>query len=255
MGRSGGFTLIELLVTIVIIAVLATLSVAVALSVRDGSDTAKCVGNLRQLAAANLAYASEHGGQFVPAQEPENIVRWHGVRDTLTGKFDPTAGPLAPYLGEHRRVKTCPSLLHVLHGLATFEDGTGGYGYNATYIGGTPANPFTPERMTNLPVPTRVVMFTDSAFPRAAGLQEYAYSEPFQWVDYRGRPRGALDPSTHFRHNDHANVAWCDGHVTTESWSKLGGQNRYNGDSGKWRIGWFGPQDENGWWNPQHPLP
>jgi prepilin-type processing-associated H-X9-DG protein len=97
-------------------------------------------------------------------------------------------------------------------------------------------------------------MFTDSAFPRAAGLQEYAYSEPFQWVDYRGRPRGALDPSTHFRHNDHANVAWCDGHVTTESWSKLGGQNRYNGDSGKWRIGWFGPQDENGWWNPQRPC-
>ena len=105
--------------------------------------------------------------------------------------------------------------------------------------------------MANIPSPTRVVMFTDCAFPRPAGLQEYAYSEPFQWVNYRGRPRGALDPSMHFRHTDHANVAWCDGHISTERWSKLGIENRYNGDCVKWKIGWFGPQNANGWWNPQ----
>ena len=251
----GAFTLIELLVVLVIVAVLATLSVEVASNVRDGSDAARCVANLRQLAAANLTYASEHAGQFVPAQEPENLIRWHGVRDGLAGKFDPTRGPLAAYLGEGRRVKTCPSLVRVLRGLASFEDGTGGYGYNAAYIGGTPADPFVAERIANIPAPARVVMFADCAFPRATGLQEYAFTEPYQWVDYRGRPRGALDPSTHFRHREHANVAWCDGHVTAERWSKLGGENRYNGSGKKWLIGWFGPQKDNGYWSPQATAP
>jgi prepilin-type processing-associated H-X9-DG protein/prepilin-type N-terminal cleavage/methylation domain-containing protein len=247
------FTLVELLVTLLVIAVLFTIAIAGARTVRDGSDAAKCVANLRQLASANLAYAGEHGGQYVPAQEPANLIRWHGVRDSLTARFDPTRGPLAPYLGEHRRIQTCPSLLRVLHGLETFEDGSGGYGYNATYIGGIPADGFTPERLANIPAPVRVIMFTDCAFARPSGLQEYAYSEPFQWVDYRGRPKGPLDPSTHFRHSKHANVAWCDGHITAEKWSMLGGENRYNGDSGKWKIGWFGPDNDNGYWNPQRP--
>src|SRR5687767_1522517 len=114
--KDRGFTLMELLVTMLAVAVLSTLTIAAAKRVRDGSDSAKCIANLRQLAAANLAYASEHGGQFVPAQEPENRIRWHGVRDSTSGKFDPSRGPLAPYLGEHRAVKTCPALLRVLHG-------------------------------------------------------------------------------------------------------------------------------------------
>ena len=98
-------------------------------------------------------------------------------------------------------------------------------------------------------------MFADCAFPRATGLQEYAYAEPWQSVDYRGRLQGALSPSVHFRHQNTANVAWCDGHVSAESPTRLGGGNGYGGDAGKWHIGWFGPEDENGWWNPQRTGP
>jgi len=80
-------------------------------------------------------------------------------------------------------------------------------------------------------------------------LQEYAYAEPWQWVDYAGRLRGALDPSVHFRHGGFANVVWCDGHVTAEAPTKVGSKNSYGGDARKWVIGWFGVEPENGAWN------
>lgn len=249
--RSAAFTLIELLVSIAVLAVLSGLILAAVNAARNSADAAKCMGNLRQLASANLTYAAEHDGQYCPAQEPSNLVRWHGVRTGTNQTFDPTRGPLAPYLGESRKVKLCPALLRILRGNETFEDGTGGYGYNATYIGGTPADPFTPEWMVRIPQPTRVVMFADCAFPRATGLQEYAYAEPWNWVDYRGRLRGQLSPSVHFRHNDSANVAWCDGHITAEPYTKLGGLNTYGGQASKWKVGWFGDPKDNGWWKPR----
>lgn len=248
--RARAFTLIELLVTIAIIAVLAGLSLSALSAARERGDAAKCVGNLRQLSAAALTYVGDNEGQYVYAQEQGNRIRWHGVRGGVSDKFDPSKGPLAPYLGEDRRVKLCPALRRVLSGKQSFEDGTGGYGYNAAYIGGTPLDPFKPERVANVPAPSTVVMFTDCAFPRASGLQEYAYSEPWQWVDYRGRPRGALSPSVHFRHGETANVAWCDGRVTAEKPAKIGGKNGYGGDAAKWKVGWFGPEDDNGFWNP-----
>jgi prepilin-type N-terminal cleavage/methylation domain-containing protein/prepilin-type processing-associated H-X9-DG protein len=244
------FTLVELLVTIAIIAVLAALIMAAVNSVRSKADAAKCASNLRQLVSANLTYAAENNGQFVPAQEPTNLIRWHGVRTSVNSKFDPSRGPLAPYLGTDGRVKLCPALARVLSGKQSFEDGTGGYGYNATYVGGTPLDPYTPARLSALETPSRVIMFADCAFPRQDGLQEYAYAEPWQWVDYRGRMRGALDPSVHFRHSDCANVAWCDGHISAEPYSKLGSTNSYGGNSAQWKVGWFGPSANNGYWAP-----
>jgi prepilin-type processing-associated H-X9-DG protein len=109
---------------------------------------------------------------------------------------------------------------------------------------------YTAERMPNVPQPARTVMFTDTAFARADGIQEYAYCEPFEWVDSSGRMAGALSASVHFRHRGLANVAWCDGHVSAEPPSRIDGSNYYGGNAGKWKIGWFGPSANNGYWNP-----
>jgi prepilin-type N-terminal cleavage/methylation domain-containing protein/prepilin-type processing-associated H-X9-DG protein len=250
MRSRGAFTLLELVVAITIVAVLAVLGYAGAKLARDRGDAAKCVSNLRQLATATLTYVAENGGEFPAAQEPENLIRWHGQRASVYSRFDPTQGPLAPYLGFSRRIQLCPALGRVLEGEWSFEEGTGGYGYNATYIGGTPGYPFKPERLINIPAPNRVMMFSDCAFPRENGIQEYPYAEPWQWIDYRGRTRGGLSPSVHFRHNDLANVAWADGHITTEEPTRFGEHNYYGGDARKWKVGWFGPSEENGHWNP-----
>lgn len=92
-------------------------------------------------------------------------------------------------------------------------------------------------------------MFTTSAFAKSNGLQEYAYTEPYQWVDPNGNLAGPLQPSTHFRANGKALVAWCDGHVSKVSPNDSSGPNYYGGDNTDSLIGWFGPTANNGYWN------
>jgi prepilin-type processing-associated H-X9-DG protein len=210
------------------------------------------MSNLRQLALANLTYAADNSGQYVAAQDGRNLVRWHGVRASVKSEFDPTQGPLARYLGAEGRVKLCPTFKDALSGRDSFEEGTGGYGYNSVYIGGIPGDPFRGELLSNVTRQVQTVMFTDTAFARQNGIQEYAYCEPFQRVDSSGAMAGALSASVHFRHKGRANVAWCDGHVTGELPSKVDGENYYGGNAGKWQIGWFGPSFQNGYWNPRN---
>jgi prepilin-type processing-associated H-X9-DG protein len=250
--QSSAFTLIELLVVFSVVAILVVLLFDALGAARAKGEATVCASNLHQLAAANLAYTADHDGYYVAAQEPTNNIRWHGVRGGVAQAFDPTKGPLAPYLGHEGRVKICPTFQDALKGSESFETGTGGYGYNATYIGGTPADVFTPARLSNVPQATNTIMFSDTAFARAAGLQEYAFCEPRKWVGATGKLRGQLIPSMHFRHAGRANVAWCDGHVSAEEPSELGkGDAYYGGQPGKWKLGWFGPAANNGYWNPR----
>jgi prepilin-type processing-associated H-X9-DG protein/prepilin-type N-terminal cleavage/methylation domain-containing protein len=252
---SAAFTLMELLVVIAIIAIVAALVFSGFKSAKESAAASKCLGNLRFLADANGRYAGEHDGQYCYAHEPNNLVRWHGARITTGKKFDPAEGPLAPYLGRDGRLKECPSFHQFVSGEDSFENGSGGYGYNAVYIGGTPRNKWSGERVSNVRYPERTLMFADTAFARSDGVQEYPFAEPFQWVAPSGRLAGPLSPSIHFRHKGKANVVWCDGHATPEAPSKMGKmQNFYGGDEGKQNLGWIGPEDENGWWNPRRGI-
>lgn len=255
-GRAAtGFTLLELLAVMAIIAIVSVLVFSGLKSGRETAAASKCLGNLRFLAEANGRYAAEHDGQYCPAQEKSNMVRWHGSREAADAKFDPAQGPLAPYLGRDGRVKECPSFQHYLSGKDSFENGSGGYGYNAVYIGGTPRDKWSGERVSNVTRPERTLMFADTALARGDGLQEYPYAEPYQWVAPNGRLAGALSPSVHFRHRGKANVVWCDGHATPEAPGRMGNQtNYYGGDEGKHSLGWVGPEQENGWWNPRRKL-
>lgn len=248
-GCSRGFTLTELLVVMCIISVLSVLSYTALINAIRKAQAAASMSNLRQLAIANLAYAADHDGYFCPAQDEYNLVRWHGVRDSVSDPFDSSKGYLAPYLDGDGKIKVCPLFAQFVSG---FEDGSGGYGYNETYIGGTPANLYQPNRITQVPNPTQTVMFTTTAFAKSNGMQEYPFSEPPQWVAPNGSLSGSLQPSTHFRADGKALVAWCDGHVSAEPPSQLGGTDYYGGNSGQDLIGWFGPLANNGYWNPNY---
>lgn len=61
-----GFTLIELLVVIAIVAILAAIAVPALTGAMDSSKNAKCVGNLRGIGAAALAYAADNNGRLPP---------------------------------------------------------------------------------------------------------------------------------------------------------------------------------------------
>ena len=250
--RSGGFTLVELLVVLGIITVLAGFLYAGFSSALISARAASSMSNLGQLAEANMTYAADHNGYYAPAQEPYNLVRWHGARTSVGAPFDPTKGYLSPYLGLDGKVQMCPLFANYLTGASSFEDGSGGYGYNEIYIGGTPTNNYQAINMIKVHHPERTVMFTTTALAMAGGLQEYPFSEAPQWVDPNNVLSGAQQPSVHFRDNGKALVAWCDGHVTAELPTQLGGTDFYGGNSAADKIGWFGPTDNNGYWNPDY---
>lgn len=245
------FTLVETLIVVVIIVGLGTIGFQGLQAGRLRANQANSASNLRQLATANLLYASDFQ-TYCPAGEPKNQIRWHGGRIRSTGPFDPEKGFLAEYLGRSRRVGICPEFSRHLTGDASWENGSGGYGYNATYIGGMPGSSFQPNRPANVGNPSRTLMFATTAFIKSEGIQEYPFAEPRQSVNPRWETAGALQPSVHFRFNGKALIGWCDGHVTEESRSSESGNNFYGGDNESANIGFCGPGENNGWWNPRN---
>lgn len=211
MVRRRGFTLIELLVVIAIIGTLAAMVFPAYAKAREKGRQATCMSNLRQLALAIVMYTADNDGGYVPAMTPDNLMRWHGVRASLDEPFHPEGGPLWTYY-QSAQLKLCPSFSAVVDSQG-FEQGTGGYGYNEQYVGGSPLpwpDMCTPAREFQIQNPAETVMLTDTAFLDENGkLIEYSFCE----APYYQLWASPADPSTHFRHNKLANVAFCDGHV------------------------------------------
>lgn len=244
-----GWTIVELLVSVAIIATLVALSFGISRSLRDCGLQAQSTANLRSLCVANQGYLADHG-TYCPASDPRNLVRWHGARTSARGAFDPTKGYLADYLGKDRRVIHCPLFVDMI-AAGSWELGSGGYGYNATYIGGTPAKPFQPATAGAVLQPTSTIMFATTALAVGSGLQEYPFAEPYRWVDPNGNLQSPLQPSIHFRFRGKALLGWCDGRVTAETPAEFSNLNHYGGDNRKAGIGFPGPSDNNGWFNPR----
>ena len=242
--RRAAFSLVELLVTMAAIALLAAILVPALPAAKAAADGAVCRSNLRQLAAANLAYAADHGRYVAAAADIDgaNSIRWHGVRE---GKaFDGSKGPLAPYLGgggASAWVRRCPGFHPDAAG---FEASCGGYGYNEVGVGSELCRPGDGVKTElGMPAgavvhPAATVMFADAAYLQGNGkkakLIEYSFVEPPQFAG-----GGTPWPTIHFRHRGRANVAWADGHVTSEALARTGG---------KWTayaLGWFGPDDNS----------
>jgi prepilin-type processing-associated H-X9-DG protein len=184
---------------------------------------------------------------FVLAMEPTNLKRWHGTRqaDPLQTPglpqseyvFDPTLGPLFPYLGS-AGITTCPAFTNYVtsNGPIAYDEGAGSYGYNETYVGGdwngfpstdpqfldeTEQNSVLADRLQS---PSVTVMFTDAACMNVDNgkpvLIEYSFSESPLTVwgsaNPPGYPWGESKPSIAFRHDGRANVAYTDGHVDSQ---------------------------------------
>jgi len=250
--RDPAFTLIELLIVVSLLTLLVSILLPRLHGARDHARAVVCFSAIRQLAMADLMYGEENGGYACPgaADFLANLHRWHGTRRLPTEPFDPSGGPLVPYLGMDRRIRDCPSVRFDRESAAAFELGNGGYGYNNAYVG-VRLREFVPGfvlvetdetgvRWSQVRTPAATVMFADTAFA-ADGLIEYSFAEPRFHPTFGGR----ADPSIHFRHRGRANVAWCDGHVDQHRLAFTWSSEVYLADPQRFGIGWFGRRDDN----------
>ena len=265
---ADGFTLAEVLVVICTIAILLSLLMPALAGARSQARAMACRSNLHQLVLANMGYATENDGFYVPAAsdmwDNAGHQRWHGVRISLDEPFDPSKGPLVGYLTDGR-VKECPAFVNFIEGgqwNANFEQGCGGYGYNMAYLGSrlwetgmNSAEAFQRAYCRTASIqevrsPGRTLMFADAAMANGGSSRiEYSFAEP-PFAVFGGQVMSGfyMSPSIHFRHSRHANIGWADGHVAPEPIADLDTPNAYGADSSALELGWFEPVD-NTWFD------
>jgi len=144
---------------------------------------------------------------------------------------------------------------------AGFEAGCGGYGYNATYVGGRhDLHGIGDEalrrsaRIDEIHRPAETIMFTDSAYVTGTGTAktkiEYSFCEPpfheyGPYASYFDEP-GTFNPTIDFRHLKQTNVAWTDGHADSHSMDFTDPYTTHGSTTAdelkRLGVGWFGPR-------------
>jgi prepilin-type processing-associated H-X9-DG protein/prepilin-type N-terminal cleavage/methylation domain-containing protein len=210
--QRDAFSLIEVLAVCAVIAVIAAILAPALLRARDSSLSAQCTGNLRQVGFAAQLYWDDHGRTFA-----ERILRtnggwcyWFGwLADGGEGdrEFDPTRGPMWPYLQE-RKVSICPSLNRASPNFKPKSRGAAyGYAYNLLVgpRGSAGSVPSTFRQPAGLAVFTDGGQVNDFQAPASA---ERPMLEEFYYFD-----TNRLSATVHFRHARRAQVWFADGHV------------------------------------------
>ena len=218
MSRNG-FSLIELVVVLGIVGFLVVLGVTAARDVREGSRTAACAANLRELARAALAYADEHRGEFPWGMRYKSgLMECWDFTFPRHGGVEP--GPIWDGLpGEGvNRVLQCPSYAAHRSG-GWMEDPYTGYNYNCSYIGkceGDSGSRNRPALLAEIRDPSRTALFGDGQYAGSAANK--FMRAPVRVKAHDGSGDSVREAGTQgFRHRGRTNVAFCDGHVASLS--------------------------------------
>ena len=218
---AGAFTLVEMLVVIAIIAVLVALAVPAVNGVTAKGRSAKCVGNLRAIGAAALAYAQDNGGRLPPISEKYNWNAANAHRWWMS--FLANYGTAGTNAVDVRKIWRCPE---VADDDFRRQNAIVYSSYTAlrpvlNYVN-PPDNPTGSQKLLQIRKPAAVWMFGDGGKPvgDASGddpparyMTAAAMSRSkTQWDASQGRPA--------FRHGRSAHYVACDGHVESLSWEQ-----------------------------------
>lgn len=223
--KSRGFTLIELLVVIAIIAILAALLLPALESAKARAKQSTCMNNMRQLAVAVHAYASDYNG-YTPFWYADPPFQWWRYGHVFWTYVNPRLH-IPNYGGQMNEApKRCPLVPTAWDALSY----CGGVGANVAYYwwNDPPANPPVPAKsLTACGRPTELLMFAD-----AIGPNTWYYIG----LDHRHMTRKLV--AGQFTQNTEgiANVIYADGHAGTE---KHADTHYWDGSSWGKKYSWF----------------
>jgi competence protein ComGC len=206
------FTLIELLVLVAIIAILCSLLLPALSRGREKARQTVCIGNSRQLALAARLYWDDHNGRtfyyrtYMTNNGTIYWFGWIGQGAEGTRAFDRAKGALYPYLAG-RGIELCPSLNYQMSKFKLKAEGAAyGYGYNVHLSVPVSQPALNIEQIRR---PGTMALFADAAQVNAfqpPASPEQPMLEEFYYISTN-------EPTTHFRHNARAEVAFIDSHV------------------------------------------
>lgn len=211
-SRCVGFTLVELLVLVAIISVLASMLLPAAATVLTRANSVRCQNNLRQLQTANIAYAGDWEGCFVPSFRYDAGGGWSypWIDNTeyvdllyraANDKFKAAVASslnvkqLCPLSRKNKITSQIGSSYGYNHGLKSIPS------YRPVYLG---------SKDTDDNIANRAAFMDGLSW----GVSLTGADPTRYWLGGGPRPEGTVvSQQVAYRHRGQANVAFFDGHV------------------------------------------
>ncbi len=196
--RPLAFTLIELLVVIAIIAILAAILFPVFAKAREKARQSSCQSNLKQIGLATAQYKQDYDERTPWYLNAGSWQSWASEQGYWGRFYD-------PYI-KNRQIYTCPSATTMdAYGLQTGENALGStYGLNG----------YTENKSdSQVTTPAERILVHDAWEHRMDDNGDMFCPASGQSVNLTQHSGDANRIREYWRHNDTANVLWCDGHV------------------------------------------